>query len=113
RRRRIALGLAGAIVVGGAATAAAWSLSTDEAQVCAGAEARFDTVWSDDRADALHRAIASAEHGGEDTWARVAAVASGLREEWVAQHVDACEATQVRHVQSQELMDRRVVCLER
>ena len=43
---------------------------------------------------------------------RVSARLDGYGQELVAEYRDACEATHIRHEQSEALLDRRIACLD-
>ncbi len=117
--RRRQLGIAGVVLLSvGLVSWLGWLSSNRTAHVpappCAEVET-FDAVWNPSRsptelAQAFARsgsllASSSAEPvaRGLDAWAR----------EWNAARRDACEATHVRHEQSEALMDARIACLDR
>jgi tetratricopeptide (TPR) repeat protein len=119
RRRRIAavaLAVTGCIVLGVAAT------RTIDARraLCEGGAARAATVWEDaasgQRAGSRRARLRSAilASGASDvaqTWEKVAALLDRRMAAWVGAYREACEATNVRHEQSAELMDLRMACL--
>jgi eukaryotic-like serine/threonine-protein kinase len=85
-----------------------------KAPPCSGAEARVAEVWDGARGEQLERAFARSEL----PYARH--IAGTVRREldawagaWAAGHREACEATRVRNIQSEDLLDRRMHCLER
>lgn len=83
------------------------------ARVCSGAEARVAGVWN----DALEARVRAAFANTGQPWASAAAdgLAAELRTwaaDWRAAWTDACEATNVRHEQSDELLDLRLRCLD-
>ncbi len=78
-----------------------------QAQRCSGAEQQLATAWDGDRAALISRAFDRDLEGARKTAAALDAFAA----KWVAMHRDACEATRVRGEQSEELLDRRMVCL--
>ncbi len=109
-RRRSAVALAGLVplMVGG------WAIWERDTALCGGSSEQLSTVWSDERRAALEEAFAatgaayavrSAEHVVERL--------DRFEQDWVAQHQDACEATNLRGEQSAELMDLRMRCLDR
>ena len=113
RRRRVMLGavVAGALAVGGAATAglALW-LGGSAGPTCA-VDGALAEAWGTERASAVSRAIAAA--GGPDAATRVTAALDGYASTWLAARREACEATHVRGEQSALALDRRVACLDR
>jgi len=112
RTRRMVLGAA-AIVVAGVAGGLVWYHQTGAA-VCTGAEARLTGVWDPavrKTVEAAFRATGSS-HAAE-TFARVAVALDERARGWIAMRTEACEATAVRHEQSDTLLDLRVQCLDR
>jgi tetratricopeptide (TPR) repeat protein len=110
RRRRSWRGwaLGGIVAVGGVA-AGVMALVEDESSVCAGAPAQIADAWNDARRDEI--ATAMAEHDAADAWAKAATTLDGYAEQWAEMHTEACEATRVRGEQSEDMLDRRMVCL--
>ena len=110
RRARNALSF-----VGGAslvAAAAAVIVPGDETAPCGDPNQHWEGTWDPARADALRDALLSTNAAAaEGTWSRVSARLDEYRDEWNAQWTDACEATHVRHDQSEALLDLRVSCL--
>src|SRR5262249_50072005 len=45
-------------------------------------------------------------------WSRVDSILAGYAERWTAMHRDACQATRIRGEQSEQLMDKRMACLD-
>jgi tetratricopeptide (TPR) repeat protein len=86
----------------------------DATSVCAGAQDKLVGVWDDARRAQVTEAFtATGKAFAADALASVSAELDGYAEGWVAMHTDACEATAVRREQSQDLLDRRMICLER
>jgi len=111
RRRRITVAVAAAtlLFLGGLAFRHAPSAAEPP---CRGAERKLAGAWDDDRRRAVHAAFSATGLAGvDDAYARTAAALDDYSHRWVAMHVDACEATQVRGEQSSELLDLRVECL--
>ncbi len=110
RGRRVLTGLA----MGGVAVAVAWAATTHEPRACQGIESLIDQTWAEPQREALRGAferskLAYATESAEFVLARFDAYAT----EWTRSRFDACEATRVRKDQSEDLLDRRVSCLER
>lgn len=82
--------------------------------LCRRAAQRLAGIWDPPRQRAIEQAFGrTAVPYARDAFAGVAQVLDEYTRRWVAQRTEACEATQVRGEQSQELLDRRMVCLER
>lgn len=108
-RRRVV-----AWVVGLAAFASVgWVARAREASpVCVGAETKLAGIWDADRRTAVERAlVASGKPWARETAANLSRVLDAYAGDWIAMHRDACEATSVRHEQSEALLDRRMQCL--
>ena len=70
--------------------------------------------WDDAaRAHARAAFAASGRQTAEASFQRVDAAMHDKLAAWAAAHRDTCEATRVRHVQSEVLLDARMACLER
>ena len=113
-RRRRWLG-----VVGGAGMLAAGAMGyavvdQDATALCQGGVERLAGVWDEERRQAVQRAFdATGRSFSTAAWEGASKVLDEFSAEWVSMHREVCEATQVRGEQSQALMDRRMVCLER
>ncbi len=109
-RRRAAL----AAAVGTALTVGAlFFLWPRPPALCQGASAQLTGVWDDARRQAVEDAfLATGVPYASGAWEGVRQALDAYSEGWVSQHTDACEATQVRRVQSAELMDLRMLCLQ-
>jgi eukaryotic-like serine/threonine-protein kinase len=111
RRGRLALGAAAA---GGAALAATLAGMSSSDSPCTGAEAAVAEAWSESRARRLQDEWeGSGEPYASDVWSDVSLALDMYASRWVAAHRDACEATRVRGEQSEALLDRRMICLQR
>ncbi len=112
-RRRLWLGGAALVVVTASASAGLWVAST-EASHCTGGEAAVAEVWTPTRRGALEAAFMATKvvHAG-NTWKLVQGRLDAVIAAWSAARMDACEATRVRGEQSVEVLDRRMVCLDR
>ncbi|ADO73100.1 serine/threonine-protein kinase [Stigmatella aurantiaca] len=85
-----------------------------QSQVCTGAGALVDEVWGAPQRQALEAAfVATGRPLARETAAHVAQVLDGYASDWARQSMSACVATRVDGVQPEELLARRVVCLER
>ncbi|PTL79045.1 tetratricopeptide repeat protein [Vitiosangium sp. GDMCC 1.1324] len=97
---------AGLAVVGGALY--------QQSQVCAGARELMAEVWGPAARGKLEAAfLATKKPFAQETASRVTQVLEDYAAGWTRQRTEACEATRVQGVQTDELLSRRVVCLER
>jgi tetratricopeptide (TPR) repeat protein len=86
----------------------------DSAEPCMGAEQELASVWTNERAERVRKAFtATGLPYATDTWQSVDRSIKAYRERWVSGWREACVATAVRKEQSAELLDKRMVCLER
>lgn len=85
-----------------------------QSQVCADAGAPIEQVWSPSARQKLETAFAATGRPfAAETASRVVQVLEGYATEWKRQSTGVCEATRSRGKQPEELLARRVVCLER
>lgn len=107
-RRWLAFGVAGVAM---AAAVGAWSLHGGGPS-CRPDPSSFAGVWDDSRRAAIESAVLGTDAVfAKETWTRLAPAIDAWRDEWLAAHTDACEATHVRGTQSSELLDLRMQCL--
>ncbi len=110
RRRVLVAGAAAVGIASLSAAAARWSETPVDP--CTAGETRVQAAWSDDQRRAVHTAF-----DGIDAEFAAASLTTVMRElddyasRWTHGYRDACEATHVRHEQSTELLDRRMICL--
>ncbi|TMQ11248.1 MAG: tetratricopeptide repeat protein [Deltaproteobacteria bacterium] len=84
------------------------------ADPCASAGAAMDSPWSTERQDAIHRALSqSGLPYAETTWRGVKQRLDRYTKDWRAEATSACRATHIEHVQSEQQLDRRMLCLQR
>ena len=103
-----------ATAVGLAAVALVTSWRAAHEPLCRDAGRPLDGVWDTAVQEAARRSfLASGRLDAAATFDRVARALDGYTRDWVAMSTETCEATAVRHVQSDALLDRRVACLER
>nr|AYM53544.1 serine/threonine protein kinase with TPR repeats [Cystobacter ferrugineus] len=82
--------------------------------LCRGGARRLVGLWDGVRKKALGRSfLATGNPSAEESWARTAGVLDTYARDWVAMHVEACEATRVRGEQSDEVLSLRMECLDR
>ena len=102
------VGVAGALLTLGGGIV--WSQHTDSP--CAGGEAEIGAVWSDAAKAEVHEGLRQSGVGfAESTVQRVDAALHAYAEAFTTMHREACEATRVRHEQSDEALDLRMACL--
>ncbi len=83
-------------------------------QVCTSAGARIDEVWGPAAQQKLEAAFtATGRPSAAETALRAVQVLEGYAAAWKRQSTEACEATRVHGTQPEELLARRLVCLER
>lgn len=110
RRLRVILGAT--LVLGGAG--GAWAMASAPADPCEGGEAQLGSAWDVERRAAVQEAMQAVDAPyAEVVWTSVEAELDRYAERWVDGYRRNCQATQVHELQSQELMDLRVRCLER
>lgn len=111
RRSRWMLAAAstGLIVVAGSLLAFRSGAPAEEP--CAAVTGPIDEVWNPTRGTALAKQFERAGVG--DAYRLAGAALDRYARDWSAMRVDACEATHVRREQSPELLDLRMLCLDR
>jgi serine/threonine protein kinase/tetratricopeptide (TPR) repeat protein len=110
-RQRLWAGVAFAAVAGLAVIAGG---AYHQSQACAGAGAPIEEVWSPAARQKLEAAFtATGRPFAAETASRVAQVLEGYAAQWKQQSTAVCEASRRRGTQPEELLARRVVCLER
>jgi len=108
-RRRVAASLAAA-----AGVALVGAVAYQQSQACAGAAQLMDEVWNPPVQQSVESSLAATGGAyGPDVARRVSGVLAGYASAWTRQRTDACEATRRRGTQTEELLSRRVGCLER
>ncbi|HTE51885.1 MAG TPA: tetratricopeptide repeat protein [Kofleriaceae bacterium] len=113
RRRRV---LAAGLVVAAAAAAALLFLRSDDgsAEVRAAAESRIARAWNDQRhAEVVRAFTATGNPAAADVAGAVTRALDRYRDDWMTMRLDAWAATHLRGEQSGELLERRLVCLDR
>lgn len=111
--RQLALG--GALsVLAALALVGNWKDTDLVAGVCSGGEEQMEQVWGrEQHHDIAHAMVSTALPYAVDTWTHTSALLDDYRAQWLSAYTDACEATAVRKVQSDELRDQRMRCLSR
>lgn len=112
--QRLRLGATVTVLMLVVTTAVGAHRAAQQQSFCGGGEVRFATAWSAERASRIHQAFrATRMPYAEDAFAAARAVLDPFAGAWVAMYREACEATRVRATQSEELLDRRMACLDR
>jgi eukaryotic-like serine/threonine-protein kinase len=111
RRRRARQSLVAALVVGGAGLSLAYA--QHRAELCTHADEAMTAVWSSEARAAASKAFAeSGRAHALLAWRRTEAELDDWATRWVDAHTEACRATSVRGEQSQDMLDRRMSCLD-
>jgi tetratricopeptide (TPR) repeat protein len=110
RVRAIAIAAAALVVAGGAALL---RRGDDQPLLCTGAERKWVGIWDPPRAQAVARAF-DATHTAyaAAVYRTVAHALDTYRAAWSAMHTEACEATRVRGDQTEDMLARRMQCLD-
>ena len=113
RTRKLAVAAAAILLGGGVAAGLALGGAGDgEREICSGSRA-FGEVWGDDARSAVRSHFASFEAPFADSaFAAVDRDLTDYGRRWADRRTRACEETRVRGTQSEELLDRRMVCLD-
>jgi tetratricopeptide (TPR) repeat protein len=105
-------------VAGGAAllltaVAITHAVGSRREQVCAGAGKELATVWGPSQQAAIQSAfLATGKPYAAAAWQRVRRTLDVYTAEWVTTRTTACEATRVRREQPEEVLARRMHCLD-
>lgn len=112
RRPRGRLFLAGLVVF--AAAGIGYGLWTRQRlMVCGGQEARLAGVWDSATRSRLKAAfVATGQPLANEAWTSVEKTLDGWALDWINAGREACEATMLRKVDSPELMELKLACLE-
>jgi tetratricopeptide (TPR) repeat protein len=109
RRRILIAALAGAVIATGTTAAV---LRSDDPPPCPLATAELTGVWDATVRQRSEAAIlGTATPFASSMWASTGTALDRYAQRWLRGQQAACEATQVRHVQSAVLLDRRMECL--
>jgi len=117
RRRdpsRVRAGVATLGILGALAGGSAWLQAQASGEdPCDGGEGALAEVWHEDRAQGVRDAFTATSLSFADAAAdRAIEGLDAWGAQWVAQHREACEATAVRHEQSDAGLDLRMRCLQ-
>lgn len=113
RWRRIGVG-AGALALVAVAGGGLWRGMHASQRFCGNLDAPIRAAWNDARQSAIDAAFSATRLPyAHDSARNLIHALDGFAASWSAMRTDACEATRVRGVQSGELMDLRMQCLDR
>ncbi len=111
--RRRWLAAAALVLVTGAVFAGLGYFQARRAQLCGGVAEKLAGVWDEPRQQAIHAAfLATKVPFAEDVWKTVKKSVNRYTSDWAGMRRQACEATRVRGEQSEDLLDRRMLCLD-
>lgn len=115
RQRLRILGAAAVLVlVAFAGGLIARGLRRGPGSLCRGQAERLVGIWDQERKRAVKQVLlASGRAYGEEAWQRLEPRLDAYVRDWSAAQVEACQATYVRGVQSQGVLDLRMRCLDR
>ncbi len=112
RRRRIVLGATVVAALG--LTAWVTRVASVAPTPCQDAGLEMGDLWNPDVASQIEQALRGTGSGlAEDAIRRVGPALDDYTSAWVTQRGDACRATRIAGVQSEAMLDRRMVCLDR
>lgn len=111
--RRRWLAVAAVVLVTGAVFSSLGYFQARRARLCSGGEEALAGVWDAGRKQAVRAAfLATGLPFAEGVWRGVETQIDGYTGDWVATRRRACEATRLRGEQSEELLDRKMFCLD-
>jgi tetratricopeptide (TPR) repeat protein/predicted Ser/Thr protein kinase len=111
QRRRMAVST---VALAAAVGIAVYSATPAPADPCEGVDAPIDALWNPQRRAALENAFTRTGLSyAAPTWTSTAARIDAYADHWARSRRSACEAAQVRHEESTELFDKRMLCLDR
>jgi tetratricopeptide (TPR) repeat protein len=111
-RRRWLLAAA-VVLVTGAVFSSLGYFQARRARLCGGGEEKVASVWNDGRRQAIHAAfLASGAPVAVIALKTVDQTLGRYTAEWVGMRREACEATRLQGDQSEDLLDRRMFCLD-
>src|SRR5207302_2729727 len=95
------------------AVAGGRQIAQHRGQLCKGAEGKLAGVWDPAIEASVKSAfLATGKPFAADAFAGVKRAFGSYASQWTAMHTEACEATRVRGEQSDELLARRMICLD-
>ncbi|HKI06104.1 MAG TPA: serine/threonine-protein kinase [Thermoanaerobaculia bacterium] len=111
--RRRWLALAAVVLAAGALSAGLGYVQARRAELCGGAEEKLAGVWDAPRKQAVRTAfLATGAPFAGDVWKTVETTLDRYTSDWTGMRRQACEATRLQGEQSEDLLDRRMLCLD-
>ncbi len=112
-RRRQWLAAAAILLVAGALFASLGYFQARRGQICGGSEEKLAGVWDPAAKDQIRKVfLATRAPFAAGAWKGVEPILDGYVPSWSGMRREACEATRVRGEQSEDLLDRRMLCLD-
>jgi tetratricopeptide (TPR) repeat protein len=113
RRRALRFAAVGLFAAVGAASAVTALHAREATPLCQGADRRLAGLWDDPRRQSLEQAfLKTGVPYAQASFRTVREALDRYASSWSSAHTDACVATRVYGEQSEEVLDRRVACLE-
>jgi serine/threonine protein kinase len=111
RRRRVLAVVAALFLLG--TSLAVTERSVRRSRMCTGGEKKLAGIWDFPRRELIHTAFThSGLRSAQSMWAATERALNEYARELVNMQTSACEATRVQGVQSEELLDLRMQCLD-
>ncbi|HEV8578444.1 MAG TPA: serine/threonine-protein kinase [Thermoanaerobaculia bacterium] len=111
--RRRWLAAAAVLFVTGALFSSLGYFQARRTRLCSGAEEKVAGVWNGARRQAVRAAfLATGVPVADATWSTVEHALDHYTTDWAVMRREACEATRLRGEQSEDLLDRRMFCLD-
>lgn len=90
-----------------------WERREERLQLCRGAEGKLAGIWDAERKQDIRQAfVATKVSYAAGAWTAVERALDQHTGRWATMHRETCEATRLRGEQSEDLLDRRMFCLE-
>ena len=113
RRRRTILAIVAAAIVAAGLLASLLYSATRAGQPCADAQRHLAGIWNDEVKLAIRQAfVATPTPYAADTWNRVETALDDHARSWVEMRAAACVSTHVEKLQSIEVLNLRIGCLD-
>jgi tetratricopeptide (TPR) repeat protein len=111
--RRRWLAAAAIVILAGAVFGSLGYFQARRAQLCGGAEERLAGIWDGPRKQVIRAAfLATGSPVAANAWRIVEGSLDRYAADWARMRRSACEATRLRGEQSEDLLDRRMLCLD-